>query len=106
LKAMQKDKRARYADMEALRADLLDYLASVGRDEGLESARLSHLGAGELRSESGRQREVATRGDIDRYERSIRRRTLWGYAFGVVLLAGAASAGVFGWLHRPVAQPS
>jgi serine/threonine-protein kinase len=102
LKAMAKDPRDRHADMEELRADLLAYLASVGQDEGLESAKLLRVGGGLLPTDSGRQRQVATRGDVDEFERRLRRRSIVGYALLAFLLVAAGGGGAWAWTHRPV----
>src|SRR5690606_5003339 len=102
LKAMAKDPRERFQSMDELRAALLTYLAGVGQDGGLESGRLAGVGGRAVATDSGRQREVATRGDIDDYERRLRRRSLMSRAIAVVAVAAMLGAAAWGWVHRPV----
>jgi tRNA A-37 threonylcarbamoyl transferase component Bud32 len=94
MRAMQRDPRDRFQSMEQLRQELLAYLAMVGQDEGLESSRLARV-SGKMATQSGRQRQVATRGDIDVYERQIRRRSLAGWAFVIAVIAAVIGGG--GW---------
>ncbi|MBZ0120994.1 MAG: protein kinase, partial [Sandaracinaceae bacterium] len=58
LKAMEKRASDRYPSMEALRADLLEYLDRVGEADGIESARLARVSRAPLETRSGRQRET------------------------------------------------
>jgi serine/threonine-protein kinase len=101
LRAMAKDPRDRFQSMEQLRAELSAYLAAIGDHEGIETVRVSRIGGGTLPTESGRQREVATRSDVDEYERSLRRRNIAGYAVALVLAAGLAAGGGWAWTQRP-----
>ncbi|HJL17669.1 MAG TPA: protein kinase [Sandaracinaceae bacterium LLY-WYZ-13_1] len=104
LKAMAKDPRDRYQSMDELRGDLIAYLSAVGQAEGLESGKLLRLGGGVIPTDSGRQRKVATRGDVDEFERRIRRRSIAGYALAGLLLLGAGAGGAWAWSQRPVEQ--
>ena len=97
LKAMAKSARDRYQSMEQLRGELLAYLAAVGADEGLESGRV--LG-GVVPTDSGRPREIATRSDVDDYERRLRRSRFASYALLALLALGAAGAGGWAWMQR------
>ncbi|MFW6052010.1 MAG: serine/threonine-protein kinase [Myxococcota bacterium] len=105
-RAMQKHPADRYPNADALRADLLDYLRSVGEDSGaafLGSSSASSLdaGAGSARPAGG---EVATRSDVDAFERRIRRRGWLGYAVLALLISGAAASGLWAWSKRPAQQ--
>jgi hypothetical protein len=92
--------------MDQLRAELLAYLAAVGQDEGLESGRLLRVRGAALPTESGRQREIATRGDIDDYERSLRRRSMASYALIVLVALAAIGAGAWVWTHGAAPPPT
>ncbi len=104
LKALAKSPHDRFQSMEQLRAELLAYLAAVGQDEGLDSGGLARDGI--MVTESGRQREVATRGDVDDYERSLRRRSFFTYALPMLLLVGLAGGGAWAWVHRELPVPT
>src|SRR5690606_4403593 len=71
----------------------------VGQDAGLDSGRHAHLGA--VVRTSDEEGEIATRGDIDRYERRLRRRSLISRAFALLLVVGLIGLGGFAWFHRP-----
>lgn len=100
-RTMEKDPDDRYQSMDELRDDLLTYLSDIGELEGLESARITGR-AVPIPTKSGRQREVATRGDVDHYEKALRRKSLAGYAIVVVLLAALGGIGWRWWVTRPV----
>jgi len=106
LKAMAKDPRDRFQSMDELRAALIAYLAAIGQDEGLETGRLARVFGQVVPTESGRQREVATRGDVDDYERRLRRRSMMSKALAVLALSLMLAAGAWGWVHRPVPSAS
>ncbi len=86
-RAMQKEREDRYQDAESLRQDLLLYLQSVG--EALSEPTMSGIKVGRAQPEG-----VATRGDVEKYERRLRRR---GAALYVLLVALLAGAGFGGW---------
>ena len=104
LKAMSRDPRDRYQSMDELRADLVEYLESIGQSEGISSTRLARVGGAMLPTGSGRQRKVATRSDVDDFERRIRRRTLSTWFAVFVAVAGAVGGGAWAYLHRPAEQ--
>ncbi|MGF1466281.1 MAG: protein kinase [Sandaracinaceae bacterium] len=105
LRAMAKDPRHRFRSMAEVRDTLLAYLETVGRADGLGPASL-RLQAVDVSSRSGRQREVATRGDVDRYERRLRRRSVVSQLLAALLLLGAVGAGAWLLLSRPDAPPT
>jgi tRNA A-37 threonylcarbamoyl transferase component Bud32 len=91
-RAMEKEARDRYPDADALRAALADYLGLVGHDMtdpslALESRELSS---------SGRRKvaQLATRGDVDRFEHRLQRRGLFAYTVGVLAVAALITVGV------------
>jgi tRNA A-37 threonylcarbamoyl transferase component Bud32 len=95
LKALEKKPADRYQSMSELREALATYLGEVGID--VDSGRLREPTL-EGRVSSDTQRAVvATRGDVDRYERRLR---LAAYAQAMAL-AMLAALGVFGavWVY-------
>jgi len=101
LRAMQKKPEDRFQTMSGLRDALLEYLEDIGEDQGLESARIGRYGPA-LPSRSGRQRHLATRGDVDKFEGKLRRRSLVG-RLALALVAAALVAGAaYAWQNRGV----
>ncbi|MBK8169792.1 MAG: protein kinase [Sandaracinaceae bacterium] len=106
-KAMAKDPKARYQSAEEMRDDLVAYLASVGEDTGmtLSGPRTTRAPSSkspakaEVVSLSGKREilEVATRGEIDSYEKRIRRLSYIGYVFLAVLFVAASASGIYYW---------
>lgn len=95
-RAMQKDPHDRYPSADALRDDLLAYLAAEGQREPT----LHHLPAARPGGA-----EVATRRDVDLYERRLRRRGALGNLAMLLALGGLAAGAFFGWRawnDRPV----
>jgi serine/threonine-protein kinase len=98
LKAMAKDPADRYPTMSALHEELLGYLASIGQDAGLVDERDD---SDVIRSsDSRRTRAVATRDDVDAYERRLRRRARLSYAVLAAAALGLASASAWAWTQR------
>jgi eukaryotic-like serine/threonine-protein kinase len=99
LKAMEKDPAARYQSMEELRADLLSYLASIG--EAVDDTGKLPSGASVLTA-SGKRRmvQVATRTDVDYYERRIRRRGWLGAVMATLLFVAIAAGAYVVYAHR------
>ncbi|MFO0686990.1 MAG: serine/threonine-protein kinase [Sandaracinus sp.] len=100
LKALEKRPEDRYQTMDELRDALADYLESVGisLDSGRTRPPSMPVSSPRVSTEHGKV-EVATRGDVDRYERRLR---LAAYAQGLALvlaLAGVAAGGVYLWQH-------
>jgi len=94
--AMAKKAGDRYQSADELRVALLGYLASVGDDVDDSLLRTS------VARDAGKRADqvVSTRAAVDHYERGLRRRGQMGYVLLVLLLGGAAAAGLFFW-HRP-----
>ncbi|MEM9192708.1 MAG: protein kinase, partial [Myxococcota bacterium] len=104
LKAMEKDADRRYQTMEELRADLLGYLASIG--EELHDSHLSIPSGAPVLTASGRQRvmQVATKDDVDGYERRIKRKGWVGAVVALLAVVGLAVGGYWFFTHRPTAR--
>jgi serine/threonine-protein kinase len=90
-KAMEKSPANRYQSMEALRADLLSVIEASG--DGDTSRPTRSFGLLQRDGEA-----LATRGDVDRYERRLARTHWIGRASAVLLLLAAAYLTV--WLYR------
>jgi serine/threonine-protein kinase len=106
LKAMKKDPADRYQSMEELRADLAAYLASIG--EELTDSTLSFPTGAKLTTASGKQAvvPVATRGDVDHYEKRLARKGWIGRALLVIALAGVVAGGWYVYRHPSETQVS
>jgi len=94
--AMAKKAGDRYQSADELRVALLGYLASVGDDVDDSLLRTS------VARDAGKRADqvVSTRAAVDHYERGLRRRGQMGYVLLVLLLGGAAAAGLIFW-QRP-----
>jgi len=104
LRAMAKDPAKRFQNMRELRDALVEYLEAIGEASGLESVSLGKLGGHAIPTRSGRQRHLATRGDVDEFETKLRRRSLAGRLTALAILAAAVVGGVVAWQHRPVEE--
>lgn len=112
LKALEKDPARRYQRAEELREDLVAYLALVG--EGFDSTQALVRSASlvprteSIRTTSGSRavRDIATRGDVDRYEARLRRRSRVGWVLLASAVAGAAYGGVRWWSAREAPLPT
>ncbi len=100
LKALEKRPEDRYQTMHELRDALADHLESVGVavDSGRTRPPSLPVSSPRVSTEHGKV-EVATRGDVDRYERGLRL-AAYAQASVLVLAAGALAAGaVYLWQH-------
>ncbi|MDQ3037144.1 MAG: serine/threonine protein kinase [Myxococcota bacterium] len=94
MRAMEKDPRARQQSMGELRDELVSWLRSHGEDTGA-------FGSGRVTrppevpyelTDSGRKVQVATRSEVERYERGLRAQN-WMMNLGAVALLAAMIAG-------------
>jgi serine/threonine-protein kinase len=106
-RAMAKDPRDRFASMDELRAELASFLRARQESAGSQATERPTLPtlAYEL-TRSGRRVEVATRADVDRYERRLRIQA-WVVRFVVLGVLGAlVAAGTWAlYRWRPGAHP-
>jgi serine/threonine-protein kinase len=99
LKALAKHPDERFQKVEELQAALVEEVRAMGTssvEELLDSGQLRKLArvAGEADARDAAAVEIATRDEVERYERKLRR-MYWGSRFGgAVLLAGLVAAGV------------
>ncbi len=103
-RAMEKDRANRYESADALREDLLGYMASIDASypELAQPSRSSSMAS----ERDSRLEQVATRGDIDRYEKRIHRRGTAAYVMLSLVIAGAAFAGWYALTqHRTDKRP-
>ncbi len=102
LKALAKDPAERQQSMSELREELARYLG-----ESTEGAPKSGRITAPLRAietESGRKVEVATRGDVDRFERGLRTQDALGRV--VLVLLALLTAGVSWWAWGSESTPA
>jgi len=97
--AMAKNRDDRFQSADELRVALLDFLASVGDDVD-DSLLRSSVARQAIKRADG---VVSTREAVDRYERALHRRGLFGYIALVLLLVGLGVGGVYFW-RRPSAE--
>ena len=107
MRAMQKDPADRYQRAEDVREDLIAYLRSIGEDPSYTSTsrltRGSATAATPVPSPSGHRVvvEVATRGDVDKYERRLRRVNYAGWVLAALVLGAAITGGVVAFRNAP-----
>jgi serine/threonine-protein kinase len=109
MKAMEKDAEKRYQRMEDLRRDLVEYLVSIGEDVADSGISMPSQPGTEVETPSGRRHvvPVATRVDVDRYEKKIKRKSRFGGLLVALLIAGAAAGAWWLWQRTsPVFVPS
>jgi len=93
-RAMAKDRGDRFQSAEEMREELVAYLDRVG--EGVTDPALrSSSSASRTRLPAGGA--IATRKEVERYEKRLRRRGLLAYVFLALLLAVAGVGGWFLW---------
>ncbi len=93
-RAMAKDPAVRYADANELRRDLVECLTRSGEqwrtvDVDIQTDSSDRVGA-----------SVATRSDVDRYERGLHQRGLAVRIFLVLFVVAGAAAGAWSYQHR------
>jgi predicted Ser/Thr protein kinase len=103
MRCLAKDPAERFQSMAEVREALTAYLARVGLVEDLMTGRFVAQSAAAILAStgSGRQRRVATRNDVDRYERNLRRRLIVGRLVGVLLMLGLLGGAAAAYVYRP-----
>ncbi|MCA9614332.1 MAG: protein kinase [Sandaracinus sp.] len=91
-RAMQKNPDSRYGSADELRRELLGYLAAIG--QAVSDPSMTSMPVG---PSVGAPTAVATRRDVDNYEKRLRRRGIFTYLFVALLVGGAAAGGFFAW---------
>jgi eukaryotic-like serine/threonine-protein kinase len=94
MKALLKSPADRFHRVEDLQAAVVEQLRAVGTSSVetlLDSGAVRKLETAQVEAAKGA--EIATRDEVERYERHLRRQRYGVYAFLAVLLAGAAGAG-------------
>ena len=105
-RAMKKDPADRYAQIDELRTELTDYLVHEGladsllRDSGLTSKHQTSPGREATSSKVSQKLVVATRNDVEAFERRLRRGKIAGWAAAGAILAAAMLAGAVFWRHQ------
>ncbi|UJR79450.1 serine/threonine-protein kinase [Sandaracinus amylolyticus] len=94
MRALAKEPGDRQASMEALRDELLAWLRAEGEDTGAFAERAT-LPA--IETDSGRRVQVATRSDVDRYERSLRAQSWAFQAIGIAAIAAVITGAAFAY---------
>ncbi len=99
-RALEKDPRKRYLRMDDFRADLLAYLAHVGELDTTDNLVLRSRSLQLARSDSVAA-ELATRGDVDRYEGRLSRTSWLAVVLGLIAIVSLFYAGYELWGERP-----
>ena len=92
-RAMEKDATRRYASATELKAELDEYLRGIGQGRISEEVALAEAGKGRARNATKVPEAVATRDEVERFERRIRMQTLASWVTGFAVI-GALVAGV------------
>ena len=103
LRALEKNPADRYQSMNELRDELALFLGSAGsapKSGPLEVPKV------ELATESGRKVQVATRDDVDRFERGLATQDVLGRIFLVLLAVLTAGVSYWAWGMQPVGAPT
>ncbi|MCC7538166.1 MAG: protein kinase [Deltaproteobacteria bacterium] len=101
-RALQKDPAKRFQSVDEMRKELNACLDAIGEGMGSSGSREREAAAARKRAGAA-PLPVATRDEVERYERGLRRRgRLYGLSL-VVLVAGAIGAAV--WAVRAVPRP-
>ena len=104
LRALAKEPTDRFGSAAQMRDALLAMLSEMGEDLGPAAATSSPDGTPPpMQLAPG---DVATRRDVDDYERRLRKRSRWGGLAVVLLLGAVAAGGWYAWKQRPPPAPS
>jgi serine/threonine-protein kinase len=101
-RAMQKDPRARYATMQELRADLIAYLSSVAERDTTDALALTTSQPAER--SAARLGDRATRGDVDGYEKRLRRTSRLGVVLGLAAVCALGYGALRFFKTRPAVR--
>jgi serine/threonine-protein kinase len=96
MKALLKNPADRFQRVEDLQAAVVEQLRALGTSSVetlLDSGAVRKLETAQAQARAGAA-EIATRDEVERYERKLRRQRYGAYAFLAVLLLGAGGAGV------------
>jgi serine/threonine-protein kinase len=102
-RAMEKDAKARYASATELKAELDEYLRGIGQgriSEEVARAQSPGGGKGRVRAATQAPEAVATRDEVERFERRIRMQQYAMTGTAVLLVSGVIAAGAYAWTHR------
>lgn len=101
LRAMEKDPRARHESMDELRHELLSWLRSRGEDTApfsLDRVARPTAAPHEV-TDSGRRIQVATRTEVERYERRLRVQTWLLKGLGLAAIVALAGGAYWSFRH-------
>ena len=107
MRAMAREPGDRYQHIDELRADLAEYLANEGladsllRESGLTARHATFPGA-EVKTESSRKLVVATRNDVETFERRLRRGRIAGWVGLAVVAAMGIGGGAVLWREQRI----
>ncbi|MBK8254277.1 MAG: protein kinase [Polyangiaceae bacterium] len=104
MKALLKNPADRFQRVEDLQTAVVEQLRALGTSSVetlLDSGAVRNLEKAEVRAGAGA--EIATRDEVERYERKLRRQRYTALAFIIVMLVGAVGgAAKFYWSRKPV----